>query len=72
MLPESNVTCDGCESAHYMDNEEVYCRKYVDGLLYQIEANQQVIDYMKYLIEDFYNKVTTNKQFTIFSIHDTK
>ena len=51
MLPESNVTCDGCESAHYMDNEEVYCKKYVDSLLHRIVALEDEILFLNTLIE---------------------
>ena len=47
MLPESNVTCDGCEYAHYMDNEEVYCQKYVDRLHDEIEMLQEELQYLK-------------------------
>ena len=52
MLPESQARCDGCSYPHYMDNEEIFCRKYVDGLIDEIEMLKEELQYFKDLIDE--------------------
>ena len=52
MLPASQARCDGCDRPHSMDDENIYCQKYVDGLIDEIAMLKEELQYFKDLIEE--------------------